>query len=79
MKNLETEILVACSACGAEMFFATTPQGKKIPLNKISKKGIVLLEVGDPNERRKVAVVADVYESHFATCPNAKDFRKSKG
>jgi hypothetical protein len=61
------------------MFFAETPQGKKIPLNKASKKGIVLIETGEGEARKKVAIVADVYESHFATCPDAKKFRKTDG
>lgn len=53
-------------ACGVELEFAVTPTGKKIPLNKIAH--IYRIE-GD-----RAIPMANVYQSHFLTCPKANEF-----
>lgn len=67
-----------CKACGEEMRWAKTAAGKSIPLDPDpTSAGNIVLEDG-------VAVVlpdpakydGEKYTSHFATCPDAKKFRR---
>lgn len=68
-----------CKKCGAAIFWATTPKGKKIPIDDgHAERGNVSIEVdllGDP-----VAVIgapgSGPHVSHFATCPYASEFRR---
>jgi hypothetical protein len=45
---------VKCRGCGAEIFWAKTPRGKRMPFD------------------------ARTFEPHWATCPQAKEFRNGK-
>jgi hypothetical protein len=56
-----------CAGCGAEIKWVKTKAGKRMPVN-VELKTIVT-EDGE---------VVRGYESHFATCPKADDFRKRK-
>lgn len=60
MKEMST-----CRSCGATIKWATTPKGKKMPLNYKMTTG--RLENGD---------WVQVMISHFITCPNADEHRK---
>ena len=68
-----------CKSCGARIIWAITGNGKKMPVDaKPTDKGNIVLEGEEP-----VAVYVDpgtgTHTSHFATCPNAAEHRKSKG
>lgn len=58
-----------CKGCGAEIVFMTTVSGKIVPLNLPSKRFVMTDTIG------RVKLV-DTWESHFVTCPEAKEFRK---
>lgn len=57
-----------CRGCGAGVLWAVTAAGKKMPLDPKPVSGIDV----ESGEVRRVRV------SHFATCPNAGDFRRPK-
>ena len=79
--------MIACRACHAEIWWAETEQGKRMPVD------------ADPSPDGNVAVVREgageappvvrvlpagdlplnlvvLYTSHFATCPNASQHRR---
>lgn len=59
-----------CRSCGAEIHFVETESGGRMtPLNRETKKGMIVNRDGK-------AEVVDVYTSHFATCPDAEDWRR---
>lgn len=76
-----------CS-CGAEIVWAITENGKRIPLNAEPEKRTVIvhhqelvkttreLVLGDAFEAMVRAVVADTYMPHHATCSQAERFRR---
>ena len=49
-----------CKSCGKEIYWTKTENGKMMPINMVSPVEGDIVE----------------WESHFASCPNAKDFRK---
>lgn len=57
-----------CRGCGAGVLWTVTAGGKKMPLDPKPVSGIDV----ESGEVRRVRV------SHFATCPNAGDFRRPK-
>jgi hypothetical protein len=69
-----------CSSCGARITWATTENGKKIPIDaQKDLTGNIQLELRDGV---LTAIVGKNgtghYVSHFATCPNAKSHRKPR-
>ena len=78
--------MASCRSCGAELVWAVTANGKRIPLDtkpvEHPKSGLFrLVSAGiDPRIRPPLAASADaddLYVSHFATCPNAEEWRKT--
>lgn len=69
--------MARCKACDAPIIWAETENGNRIPLDAKSEKRFVLGREGSWGDT-KVAAMKDTYTSHFATCPNANDFRKKK-
>jgi hypothetical protein len=72
----------ACQRCGAPMTWAVTPTGSKLPLDPEPRSdGNVIYEGGlarfISGEMRRT-YTGDRYVSHFATCPNADQFRHYK-
>lgn len=72
-----------CRSCRAEMIWCRTGRGKKMPVDaEPSRDGVFVLEGDDqdpvvrrlPNDAA-ATYTGDKYTSHFATCPNADDFR----
>lgn len=57
-----------CKKCGAMIRFAKTANGKPMPLDAEPRR--MWLMQGETVEP------VMVYETHFATCPNAQEFRK---
>jgi hypothetical protein len=63
-----------CKSCGAEVVWITMKgSGRPNPLNPVPQRRIVIESRGDEDP---VGVVVATYESHFATCPQAKQWRK---
>ncbi len=76
-----------CKGCGAEIIWATTESNHPIPLDAKFEMRLVLTEEPPPLSARGGAEVpkpvlraklARTYVSHFATCPNAKQFRRAQ-
>lgn len=75
-----------CKACGAEIIWIKTPNGKNMPCNaqKIPYKNtfpkgdLVLVTPEGKIARGTFDLESDTYgyESHFATCPVAGNFRR---
>ena len=67
----------SCKGCGEPIIFINLGEGKKHPVNAKVKK--LFVEVFGVNIGGKpLYKLRDCYESHFATCPKADDFRKGK-
>jgi len=65
-----------CRGCGAEIIWAITEQGKRIPLDaKDERRFIVGVNQADDEVE---AVLCKTYTTHFATCPKADQFRKER-
>ncbi len=58
-----------CRSCGALIYWVTMPSGKKMPVNRGRESRVVFQE----GEWR----VLGSYVSHFATCKQADQWRKS--
>ena len=59
-----------CRSCGAPIYWVTTSNGKKMPLDTGAEQKFVM--------RDGTAHMERVYQSHFVTCPNATQHRKNK-
>ena len=75
-----------CRACGAAIVFATTRNGKAMPVDPVPEPGgnvrlyddggLAAAEVLGPLEQQLAdGEGAPLHYSHFATCPNADEFR----
>jgi hypothetical protein len=74
---------IPCSSCGAEIFFVTMKKtGGKMPLDAKPQKlvrlvpGIVPIGVEGDFIQQEQGEMVDVYTTHWATCPDAKKFRR---
>lgn len=65
-------MITKCKACNADIMFVTTVLGRKHPVNLPAVK----MWVRDPDEN--FYSFSDCHTSHFATCPNADQFRKKE-
>jgi hypothetical protein len=63
-----------CRSCGADIFWAETARGARMPIDAKGEARVVL--EGEPGAQR--AVVRQTYVSHFATCAHAAEHRKRK-
>lgn len=71
--------MARCRSCQAEIIWAQTSGGKKIPLDAqpvVARGGFRLAE--DRRGQTVALNVGTVYVSHFATCPNAGQHRKGR-
>lgn len=76
--------MAVCKSCGASIFWALTPEGRSIPIDQKPVDGgnIVL----DENHVATVISTTDreatrsraTYQSHFVSCPNADQHRRSR-
>jgi len=57
-----------CKKCGASILWVKTKNLKNMPLDAEPRKMVQVKE--------GIGEVIDVYMPHWATCPNAKEFRK---
>lgn len=80
----------ACRSCGAEILWAHTRDGKRIPLDAVpSPAGNVYLNESATFARASVLSGAlleaarsageKLRTSHFATCPQAGEWRRKRG
>jgi hypothetical protein len=69
-----------CRSCGAPILWAETTNGKLMPLDaEPTGKGLVIERSGISKANADAVVFSrDVYVSHFATCPNAAQHRKTR-
>ena len=63
-----------CRSCGAEIFFIEY-KGKSMPVNVAPRKVFVNL---NKDKHSPCWVFESGHESHFATCPHAKAWRKNE-
>lgn len=67
--------MAECRSCGAEIrWVKLRPKLKNHPIDAISRKVIVLSDVSEGGSPH--AKIVDGYTSHFATCPDAAEFRR---
>lgn len=66
-----------CKSCGAEIFWRTTPNGRQIPIDTQKTIGGNIVLIGETS-CEVTRPGAGEYVSHFASCPNAKKYRKGK-
>jgi O-glycosyl hydrolase len=59
-----------CSGCGALIYWVVMRSGKRMPVDRGREQRVVYLD----GEWR----VLGSYKSHFASCPQAAQFRKAK-
>lgn len=75
-----------CKRCKAEIVWARTGRGKKLPLDaKPSSAGVFILEGGAHNpvtyrlsNDAAATYTGEKYQAHWATCPAADDFRNKR-
>lgn len=66
-----------CRACGREITFAPGPNGKDIPLERITNPySLVWNDLAERYQAEPREFAEDVYLSHFRTCPAASQFSK---
>lgn len=72
--------MAQCRSCGAEIVWAETEKGRRVPLDAKTERRAIVDELGRraPNEPLRVKVV-ETYVSHFATCPHAAQHRRPRG
>ena len=68
-----------CRSCGAEIIWAQTEFGKLMPMDAEPTilPGAFTLESQDGTSTKRARLVGRYYISHFATCPNAAEHRRS--
>ena len=85
--------LTQCRACGAEIFFIKTASFKTVPVNadpvyvhqqsggkpyiRIDGSTVIGFIAGDAEDDPDANLI-QAYESHFATCQAADEFRKKR-
>lgn len=65
--------MATCEGCGAEIMWAITSNGKKIPLDPDPEERFVVAR--QKNTGPQVAL-KKTYQTHFASCPDAEEFRR---
>lgn len=73
----------ACAGCGAMISWVTLDTGKRMPVNAVadSRAGRVFFFDGKwrvTSKHVQPPPATSLYVSHFATCPNASQFRKGR-
>ena len=74
--------MASCKGCGKKIVWGTTAGGQRIPLDPVPPiyQTSPVTVMGQPVEDQVGAMRTsrDYMVSHFATCPSANDFSKSK-
>lgn len=69
-----------CSSCGAQILWIRTLSGRPMPVDATPVQVMVHLGQGERDERGDMVPLYSSkrgYISHFATCPNASQHRKT--
>ena len=66
--------MTRCKSCQAEIVWSTTEAGKAVPLNTPPEKRFIMTIKHGEGESVKLV---ETWQSHFVTCPQAKEHRKS--
>lgn len=66
-----------CEECGAEIIWATTDKGRKMPLDAKPVRGFAIRPVARGNPGEYTCISAAIHVTHFATCPHADMFRRA--
>jgi hypothetical protein len=61
-----------CKSCKAAIKWVVLPSGKRMP---VDAKGVSMVQLSADGER---GTVIHVHASHFSTCPEAAQHRKTK-
>jgi hypothetical protein len=64
-----------CRGCGADIIWTVTEQGNRMPVDARPEKRLLLMG-RQRDDQAPIAMARDTYMSHFATCPNAAEFRR---
>lgn len=67
-----------CRSCGAPIIWVVTENGRRIPLDADSERRFVIRDSIQAKGPR-LALVRPTYQTHFATCPQADQWRKDGG
>lgn len=70
-----------CRSCGAEILWARTSGGKRVPLDAKPERRYAVVGYNLPLEEAPssdapVVALTDTYVTHFATCPDADSWRR---
>jgi hypothetical protein len=68
--------MASCRGCGREIIWAVTTANKKMPLDTKPETRAVLVE--RDGDGTMVVKTVPTYMPHWATCPNADDFRRKQ-
>ena len=76
----------ACKSCGADIRWEISDHGKRLPLdvepvadgNLVIVAGVVAPYIPELNATMSSGAPRPRYVSHFATCPQADDWRKKR-
>ena len=63
-----------CKSCDAEIYWVKTKKGKAMPVDMDSVDQYYTIHGKMPTEFRQEGILT----SHFATCPNANEFRQKE-
>lgn len=73
--------MAECKGCGKQITWAESPNGKKLPLEKVyaweidDREGIEDLPLGQGAMKiLALKIERDIYISHFLTCPKSNQF-----
>lgn len=69
--------MATCRSCGAEIVWAITDKGKRIPLDARPAGPLFLLDVepgAPPARARRNPFAGELHLSHFASCPDAREW-----
>ena len=67
-----------CRTCNAEILWCITDTGKRMPVDAKPIKGMILEQKDHGKGLELYGTMGAVYISHFATCPAASKYHKSK-
>lgn len=87
--------MTRCNSCQAPILWVRTQSGREMPVDREPSSSLGNIELGpavdgpptiagilsrdEASAYRERSDAPPLYVSHFATCPNAKQYRKERG
>lgn len=65
-----------CTACRAKVVMILGPNGKYIPVQKVTQTYVLQMDLSGIEPRLRRHHEGEVWISHFQTCPDAASFSK---